>query len=239
MLFLRTFSLGFAGILAISAMGCGDGSSGSSGGTGGTGGTGGAGGTTTGAETGGTGGTGGAGGTGGSATGGSTGEGGATAEMKLTSPEITEGGEIPVAYTCEGKNVSPQLDWTAGPPGTLSYALVMADETYKPGGVHFRHWAIYDIPADVHGLPTNVPNMASLVQPPGAKQTHSYKDSLFGYAGPCPSGELHTYSFTVFALDVANLPLVGVVQLASVEEMALEHDLASASLSGSSDAKEP
>jgi Raf kinase inhibitor-like YbhB/YbcL family protein len=222
----RVLSLVFAGIFAISAIGC-DG--GASGGTAGAGGEGGSGGTT---SAGGSGGMAGAGGAGGG--GGSGGSGGMSAGMTLTSPDITEGGMIPVEYTCAGKNISPQLDWTAGPAGTLSYALIFEDESNAT-----IHWAIFDVSPDAAGLPPYVETTANPANVPGARQGLSYDNQSVGYLGPCPGGNLHTYKFTVMALDIATLPLVGSPGGASVKDVALEHDLASASLSAQSDVQPP
>lgn len=203
MVLLRAFSLTIAGFLAISVLGCdggdGSGGSGGTGGSGASGGSGGSGGDTTTATAGG-------GGTGGDATGGAGGGGsggGTTGEMKLTSPDIVEGGTIPVAYTCDGKNVSPQLDWTAGPEGTLSYALLFRDDS-----IDLVHWTIWNVPASATGLPTNVQLAKEPENVPGARQLQSYDGSTYGYLGPCPPSE-HTYTFTAYALKIATLPFVG------------------------------
>ena len=227
----HAFLLAFMGIFGISAMGC-DG--GGSGGTGGTAGDGGTGGTISTGGTGGTGGattggSGGAGGTGGDGTGGT---GGMFAGMTLTVTDVAEGGMIPVEYTCAGKNISPQLDWTAGPAGTLSYAVLFEDESNG-----LIHSAIWDIPAGTLGLPANVEKTKNPANVPGAQQALSYDGQTYGYLGPCPGGNLHTYRFTVYALDVATLPIAGLASKESVEELSLEHDLASASVSAQSDAQ--
>lgn len=174
---------------------------------------------------------GGSGGQGGSGATGGGGTGGMTAGMALTSPDITEGGTIPSAYTCGGKNISPQLDWTGTPAGTLSFSVVFKDETNG-----LIHSAIWDIPPDVMGLPTNVENAKNPANVPGAQQALAYDQQTYGYLGPCPGGELHTYTFTVYALDVGTLPIAGIASKESVEELSLEHDLASASLTAESNA---
>lgn len=224
---LRFFSLTLACLVAVAAAGC-DG--GSSGGTAGSGGTGGSGGMT---SSGGTGGSGGAmtGGGGMTSTGGSGGTGGMSAGMTLTVVDVAEGGMIPVEYTCAGKNISPQLDWTPGPAGTLSYAVVFEDETNG-----LIHSAIFDIPAAATGLPVNVEKTKSPANVSGAQQALAYDQQTYGYLGPCPGGTLHTYRFTVYALDVATLPIAGIPSKESVKELSLEHDLASASVSAQSDA---
>lgn len=221
---LGTVSLVFASLFAISTAAC-DG--GGSGGTAGSGGAGASGGATT---------TGGAGGTGGAATGGATtgggGSGGSAADMALTSPDATAGAMMPTEHTCAGQDTSPQLDWTAGPPGTQSYAVVFEDET-----IQLLHWAIRDIAAGATGLPANVEKAQNPANVPGATQSVSYDGSTYGYLGPCPNGNLHTYTFTVYALDVAKLPIAGIGTAESVRDLAVEHALATATLTVQSDAK--
>ncbi len=70
---------------------------------------------------------------------------------------------------CGGQNISPGVDWSAGPAGTQSYALVMEGE----GGVRVRpdptvHWIIYNIPANVTKLPRAIPTDAHVKDPAGA-----------------------------------------------------------------------
>ena len=46
------------------------------------------------------------------------------AVLTVDSNAFTPGGPIPVRYTADGENVSPPLTWSAGPAGTIGYALV-------------------------------------------------------------------------------------------------------------------
>jgi len=178
------------------------------------------------ASTGGTGATG-TGGAGGNAGGtGGVGTGGMAA-FALTSTGFTEGTAIPDKYACSGQNVSPDLGWTPGPAGTLSYAVLLTDKSNS-----LIHWAIWDIPGAVTSLPEQVENAANPATPAGAKQAKSYDNKTFGYLGPCPNNT-HTYQFDVYALDVATLP--NVTTASTRDEVAAEvlnHDLATASLSG-------
>ena len=57
----------------------------------------------------------------------------------------------------------------------------------------------------------------------------------FGYDGPCPpwNDELaHRYVFTVYALDVARLPVAGAFGGADVRKAVQGHILAQASITG-------
>ncbi len=114
----------------------------------------------------------------------------------------------------------------------MSYALVLHDTT-----MNVWHWALWDIPASTTSLPESLAATATLTTPPGAKQK-SFSGPA--YTGPCPGGATHTYVFTLYALDVATLP--GVTTSSSVmavDTAAQAHKVASATLSGMSDAKNP
>ena len=70
------------------------------------------------------------------------------------------------------------------------------------------HWMMWDIPADVTSLPTNIARMAMPPVPAGAKQAKPNVDgsTWYGYSGPCPGSPNRQYDFDVYALDVATLP---------------------------------
>src|SRR5438552_2672943 len=79
--------------------------------------------------------------------------GGAPATLTLTSTAFTEGTMIPAAQTCTGdSHMSPPLSWTAGPSGTMSYAIALVDMTNT-----FVHWTIWDMPASTTSLAGNLP----------------------------------------------------------------------------------
>jgi Raf kinase inhibitor-like YbhB/YbcL family protein len=148
--------------------------------------------------------------------------------IALTSPTITMGAMFPAMHTCTGPgNTSPQLTWTAGPAGTLSYAVIFTDKSNN-----LIHWIIYDIPASATGLPANVQKAYAPNNVTGAKQTDSYQAGMRGYLGPCPPNQ-HTYELVVYALDVATLPGVTMASTrADVSPVILQHDLAMGALSG-------
>jgi Raf kinase inhibitor-like YbhB/YbcL family protein len=152
------------------------------------------------------------------------------AAFALTSTAFTEGEMLQDVYTCDDSDLSPPLAWTAGPSGTQSYAIVLRDLDYMSG---FVHWVIWDIPAATSSLPQAVENEPNPAVPAGAKQCESYDGSTFGYRGPCSPSTVNTYQFTVYAMDVATLPGVTTASArADVVTAILEHDLASATLSG-------
>lgn len=128
----------------------------------------------------------------------------APAPMVLTSGTLTDNGRFPAAHTCNGANGSPPLTWTAGPPGTNSYAVVMKDLT-----VPNQHWTLYDIPSTTLALAANVPNGYSPAAPAPVGSKHgtvTFSPATFGYLGPCPPrpGD-HDYVFTVYALTGATV----------------------------------
>jgi Raf kinase inhibitor-like YbhB/YbcL family protein len=147
----------------------------------------------------------------------------------LTSPAYAEGGVIPLTHVCTaqgGMNASPPLAWSGAPAGTLSFAIFFTDATTA-----FRHSAIYDIPSTLSALPADVDRSAMPADVPGARQPRGYPGTP-GYAGPCP-GSMHRYRFTLYALDVANLPgLTASSSLAAVESAMMAHSLGTATLTG-------
>jgi hypothetical protein len=69
-----------------------------------------------------------------------------------------------------GQNMAPGVAWSAGPPGTQSYMLVMEGE----GGLRIDptvHWVVYDfydIPRSGTCLPTGIPEDVYIKDPAGA-----------------------------------------------------------------------
>jgi len=153
----------------------------------------------------------------------------------LSSPAFADGAALPSEYTCAGKNfpysgmppvdhTSPQLNWTAGPAGTKSYAIVFKDVTLTtatPMNELGYHWAIWNIPASVRSLPRALASGNPIAAVPGAKQ---FSGPLFndGFLGPCPSWSVapgspllgmtppptvsnDSYTFTVFALPTETI----------------------------------
>jgi phosphatidylethanolamine-binding protein (PEBP) family uncharacterized protein len=146
-------------------------------------------------------------------------DGGSTA-FALTIPAFSDGSALPSAQTCEGKpfggGVSPELDWTAGPSGTKSYAIVLKDLSLVNGPVpdHAYHWAVWDIPASTLKLPAMVASQQFL---PGMAPAQQYNGgpfpSPYAYFGPCPSWMTYcdptvpksndSYAFVVYAMSSA------------------------------------
>lgn len=141
---------------------------------------------------------------------------------------------FPTDFTCAGADKSPPFTWSNPPSGTMSFAMVLTDMS-----ITFNHWVIWDIPGSTMMLPEALASGATLTNPDGAKQKQAF-GSTVAYVGPCPSGQQHTYVFTLYAIDVATLPNVTTsTSFANIVTAIQAHDLASATLSGTSDARRP
>lgn len=159
------------------------------------------------------------------------GAGGETAGFSLTSPTLTQGAMFPPDNTCAGANVSPAFAWTPGPSTAKSYALVLTD-TFQG----LVHWVLWDIPVDTRTLPAMLATTPMLTTPAGARQMAVMG---MGYTGPCPSGNLHTYTFDLHAVDVAMLPVTANATTTQLKALVVSHSLAKATLSAPSSAKRP
>jgi len=117
--------------------------------------------------------------------------------LSLASNSFSNGGDIPKQFTCDGANRSPDLSWTGAPAATKSFALLV-DDPDAPAG-NWNHWAIWNIPANVHSLPEGVKKDHHL--PDGSEQGMNDFHKM-GYDGPCPPApKPHRYHFKLFALD--------------------------------------
>ncbi len=103
---------------------------------------------------------------------------------------------IPRRYTCDGLDISPPLKWRNIPSGTKSIAVILFDPD-APSRC-FIHWIIFNIPANLNGLPEDIPKTGEVKY--GIQGINDFH--RIGYGGPCPPpGERHRYIFVVIALD--------------------------------------
>jgi phosphatidylethanolamine-binding protein (PEBP) family uncharacterized protein len=164
---------------------------------------------------------------------------GGGAAFTLTSPNHMDGAKFASKYTCADagfdKSIMPELNWTAGPAGTKSYAITFIDITLVPANQNGYHWVIYDIPPTAQKLPEGLRDATTL----GAKQSGPF-------LGPCPnfgsSGALKTdnYEFKLYALDKEVSTFSGSSITAITKDAQAKLDasnLATATLKGTSDAK--
>ena len=112
----------------------------------------------------------------------------------LTSMAFESERPIPDVYTCSGQNVSPQLAWSIAPHGTKTFALIMID----PDAKEFTHWILFNLSSNINYLPEAASPRGQL--PAGTLEGNNGFGKI-GYGGPCPpSGRLHRYQFTLYAL---------------------------------------
>ncbi len=142
--------------------------------------------------------------------------------FELSSPSFVNGQPIPAECSCEGKpfgeGASPELNWTAGPAGTRSYAIVFQDTTII-GALPNRgnHWIIWNIPSSITKLPANLSGEQFPPAMGGAQQQNAAPPQGGGqyvYFGPCPSWDTFcsdaarttdTYAFTIYAFDFQSI----------------------------------
>jgi Raf kinase inhibitor-like YbhB/YbcL family protein len=131
---------------------------------------------------------------------------------------------IPAKHTCDGSDASPPLSWDDVPGGTRSFALVCDD----PDAGGWVHWVLYDLPAELRGVPEAV--SADRAPAIGGRQgTNDF--GRIGYGGPCPPGGTHRYVFRLLALD-RQLGLSAGSTRKQLEQAVKGHVLAEARLTG-------
>jgi Raf kinase inhibitor-like YbhB/YbcL family protein len=141
---------------------------------------------------------------------------------------------VPLVYTanafgCTGGNISPELHWSGAPAGTLSFVVTLfdPDERSTPSG--WWHWIVYDLPAATESLPKGAGVLKSALLPAGTLQGRSDLGEN-AYHGPCPAqgDPPHRYTFTIYALNVAKLPVPADSSGGMVTSTAQEHLLGKA-----------
>lgn len=149
----------------------------------------------------------------------------AAGAMRLASSDLSPGGVIPralMATGCDGRNRAPALAWSGVPAGVKSFAFIMHDPDAPIAG-GFYHWVVYDLPATARALGPGAPpdggrfGVTSLGKPE--------------YYGPCPPpGPAHHYVLTLYALDLAHVPVATPPSGAQLESAIAGHVLGRAVL---------
>jgi para-nitrobenzyl esterase len=117
------------------------------------------------------------------------------AKLTVTSPAFKHMGDIPFENTQYRTNTFPGLEWTAGPAGTRSYAVIMQDTDVMMRGGPILHWTMFNIAGT-----TLAPGMTDA--PTGASHGPNMRGANQPYMGPrTPPGPKHRYHLQVFALD--------------------------------------
>jgi Raf kinase inhibitor-like YbhB/YbcL family protein len=150
--------------------------------------------------------------------------------LSIKSPAFDQNTRIPDKFAKDGSNLSPELRWSGAPEGTRSFALMIEDPD-APSGM-FRHWAVYDIPADRTSLAEGQ-SVAEFGR--GANDFGNMR-----YDGPQPPRQdgPHHYHFRLAALDtdqVRGLP--DDASAASVWDKIRPHVLEEAELVGTYEIK--
>jgi Raf kinase inhibitor-like YbhB/YbcL family protein len=148
--------------------------------------------------------------------------------LTVTSPAFAANQRIPQQFSRDGGNMSPPLEWRDEPPGTRSYALIVEDPD-APSGM-FRHWAAYDIPADVHRLTEGAGSRDQGVALQVA--VNDFGNARYDGPQPPPGHGAHHYHFRLFALDVPSLDVPPGSDIEEVLEAAEDHALAEADYVG-------
>jgi len=133
-------------------------------------------------------------------------------EFVLSSAQIKPGDQLSNeqvfdGFGCDGDNKSPALSWKGAPDNTKSYAVTLYDPD-APTGSGWWHWVVFNIPASTHSLDEGVGNIKTGKAPKGSVQSET-DFGVTGFGGACPpeGDKPHRYQFTVFALDIDQLPL--------------------------------
>lgn len=138
--------------------------------------------------------------------------------------------EVYNSFGCTGQNVSPELHWSHPPEGTKSFGLTMYDPD-APTGSGWWHWVIVNIPATTTALPSGAGDPSKGLLPKAAVQLMTdYGTAGFGGACPPKGDAAHRYVFTLFALDVASLPIDGSTNAPIAGFMLNQHAIAKASI---------
>ena len=144
------------------------------------------------------------------------------AKLTVTSPAFKHMGDIPFANTQYQTNTFPGLEWTAGPAGTQTYAIIMQDLDGSAARPIFLHWTAFNIKATK--LDAGMTTLPSGTGGPGMGRG--------AYAGPrTPAGPKHRYHFQVFALDT-ELPAEAGATIESLQAAMKDHVLASGEIVG-------
>ncbi|MDD4203252.1 MAG: YbhB/YbcL family Raf kinase inhibitor-like protein [Candidatus Omnitrophica bacterium] len=118
--------------------------------------------------------------------------------FEVFSKDFKDGEMLPENSGYGTGNISPEISWINVPLGSKSLVLIVSDPDAPNND--FVHWLIYNIPGQVSSIPANAPvvffNDKSIKQ-----GVNDFNDQR--YSGPWPpTGSLHRYFFTLFALDI-------------------------------------
>jgi len=132
----------------------------------------------------------------------------------LASPDFKDGAALPPSSEygsmgCTGDDLAPTFSWKNVPAQTSSFAFVMNDPDAAVAG-GFHHWVVYNIPGNVSTLKGNAP----FTEGTTSLNTRAY-------FGPCPpaTGQLHHYTFTLYALSISHIQKEGLTYDGLMQEI--------------------
>jgi para-nitrobenzyl esterase len=121
------------------------------------------------------------------------------AKLVVTTPAFKSGADIPFVNTQYQGNIFPGLNWTKGPKGTMTYAIIMQDTDGIRNNMPILHWTMYNIPGSATKLDAGM-----TASPAGSQYGPNIQGASKAYMGPrTPAGPKHRYHLQVFALDTA------------------------------------
>jgi Raf kinase inhibitor-like YbhB/YbcL family protein len=159
----------------------------------------------------------------------------AATPFALHSATFADNGMIPRsavynAAGCDGANISPELHWSGALPNVQSFVLVVFDPKAQGG---WYHWLAFDIPAGVHEFAAGAGDPHSGKTPQGVVFGRNDFGSA-AYGGPCPpvGDGPHPYQFTLYALNVKEMPAGPQTSGTAVGALLRGHIIAHATLTG-------
>jgi Raf kinase inhibitor-like YbhB/YbcL family protein len=155
-------------------------------------------------------------------------------KFMLTSSDPQLAISVPLIYTakafgCSGGNLSPELHWSGAPAATQSFVVTLFDRDERSTPSGWWHWVVYNLPKNVSSLPQGAGAEHSSALPAETLQGRTDLGAD-AYHGPCPAkgDPPHRYVFTVYALNVAKLPVPPDSSGAMVTSIVQEHLLGKA-----------
>jgi Raf kinase inhibitor-like YbhB/YbcL family protein len=180
--------------------------------------------------------------------------------MKLWSNSFRDGGYLPGEFALGTVDPVTHVTLSANPDVPSRADDVNQEGRMIPPDlprIDFFHWVMVDIAPTIHSITAGVFSDGvtsrgklgpQIMQPDFTSARQGLNDytswfaddpamagDYFGYDGPCPpwnDSEIHRYIFTLYALDVAQLPLREAFTGAEVRTAMAPHILAQASVVG-------
>jgi Raf kinase inhibitor-like YbhB/YbcL family protein len=140
---------------------------------------------------------------------------------------------FPASATAPGGQHSPAMAWPGAPATAKSFAISLTDNSEQLAQGGKSHWVLWDIPATTKAIAADLPKGSPLTMPAelmGAKQVNLVGAGK-SYFGPGAGGS-RPYRFTIWALDVAELPVAGAALNDIIRKILPMHKVATATFDG-------